>query len=58
MPTAMAKLIDERDNLRKADPTTTRIQELNRTINNSIKEHQQKKWMETLENCAPGYKKL
>ena len=58
MPTAMAKLIDERDNLRKADPTTTRIQELNRTINNSIKEHRQKKWLETLENCAPGSKKL
>ena len=44
--------------MRKEDPTNPRIQELNREINISIRDHRQQKWLDTLNNCLPGSKKL
>ena len=58
MPTVTATLMYERDELRNADPTNPRIQQLNQDINHSIKQHRQDKWLETLNNCPAGSKRL
>ena len=54
MPTATAKLIDEPDNLRKADLTPTMIQELNKIIDKPIKEHRQGKGWKPQKNELPA----
>ena len=58
MPSETAKLVDERNELRNTDPANPRIQELNVEINQSINKHRKEKWIEHLENCPPGSKKL
>ena len=58
LPTETSKLIDERNNLRKTDPSNIRINELNLQIDHSLKSHKRKKWLEHLENCPYGTKKL
>ena len=60
MPTETANLVEERDRLRREDPVNnnTRIMELNKDINNSIKEHRQEKWLSHLDKCGAGTKQL
>ena len=58
VPTEAAQLMEERDELRRTDPSNTRIPDLTKNINTIIKDHRQKKWLDTLENCAAGSKKL
>ena len=60
IPSATARLVEERDNLRKEDPVTNsdRVKDLTREINISIKEHRQKKWIKHLDSCGAGTKKL
>ena len=50
-----AELIKER---RGTDPNDQRLNEINKNINISIKNHRQKKWSEHLNNCEPNSKKL
>ena len=52
------RLMEERDELRKADPSDPRIQELNTEIKKTTNEHRKKKWLDHLNNCGPGTKKL
>ena len=58
MPTQTAKLVEERDKIRRENPADPRIQDLNHEINIKIKEHRQDKWLEHLEKCGPGTKQL
>ena len=58
MATETAKLVDERDQIRKEDPSNPRLGELNSEINNQIKTHRQNKWTNHLASCGPGTKKL
>ena len=58
LPTEAARLIDERDNLKKNNPADDRIPELNKNINKSIREHRKEKWQEYLSTCQPGSQKL
>jgi hypothetical protein len=58
LPTETARLIDERDALRTNDPVNNRIPELNREINNNIKDYRLNKWNDHLSTCDPGSKKL
>ena len=58
MPSETAKLVDERNELRNTDSTNPRIQELNKEINQSINVYRKEKWIEHLENCPPGSKRL
>ena len=57
-PTEAVRLMKERDELRKAQPADPRISEINTRINNTIKQHRQDKWLDTLKECDPGSKKL
>ena len=50
--------MEERDKLRRTEPSNTRIPHLTKNINTIIKDHRQKKWLETLDNCAASSKKL
>ena len=58
LPTEAAKLIDERDEVKKNNPADARLPDLNKNINNLINEHKKKKWQEHLGTCDPGSKKL
>ncbi len=58
LPTAAARLINERDEIRNANPADNRLPDLNKQINKSINEHRKKKWAEHLSTCQPGSKKL
>ena len=57
-PTQTAKLMEDRDQIRRADPADPRLKDLNDEINTQTKVHRQEKWLEHLENCGPGTKKL
>ena len=48
----------ERDDIRKENPSDPRIKELNKEIDNTIREHKKNKWNEHLQNCQAGTKKL
>ena len=58
VPTEAANLIDERNELRKNDPTNPEINVLNNNINKKIDEHKKTKWTEHLKSCDRGSKKL
>jgi hypothetical protein len=58
LPTEAARLIDERDNLKKNNPADNRIPELNNNINKLIRVHRKEKWQEYLATCQPGSQKL
>ena len=58
MPTNTAKMMEQRDKIRQANPSNTRLPELNKQINISIKEHRQKHWTEKLDNCPSVSKQL
>ena len=58
MPTETAKLMEDRDQIRRDDPADPRIPEINAEINNQTKVYRQNKWLRHLENCGPGTKKL
>ena len=58
LPTATARLIDERDGIRNQDPGDIRLHDLNKEINKNITDHRRKKWEEHLSTCDPGSKQL
>ena len=58
VPSDTAKLMEERDKVRKENPADPRLPDLNKNININIRDHRQKKWTEHLEKCGPGSKKL
>ena len=58
MPSNTVTLINERNNLRATDPTNDRINILNREIDLSIRNHRRDKWIQHLDNCPTGSKKL
>ena len=58
LPTEAAKLIDQRDEVKKNNPADARLPDLNKNINKLINEHKKKKWQEHLGTCDPGSKKL
>ena len=58
IPTDAANLIDQRNELRKNDPTNPDINVLNNNINQKINEHKKTKWTEHLKSCGRGSKKL
>ena len=58
MSTQTAKLKEDRDQIRHADPADPRLKDLNDEINTQTKDHRQEKWLEHLEKCGPGTKKL
>ncbi len=58
LPTEAARLIDERDDIRKTNPADDRIPDMNKNINTLINEHRKEKWKEHLSNCQAGSKKL
>ena len=58
MPTNTVTLINGRNDLRASDPTNDRINILNREIDLSIKNHRRDKWIQHLNNCSTGFKKL
>ena len=58
LPTEAAKLIDQRDEVKKNDPADARLPDLNNNINKLINEHKKTKWQEHLAKCDPGSKKL
>ena len=45
-------LIQERDELRQADPTDPRLPGLNHTINTNINTNKQKAWRDTMNSCS------
>ena len=58
LPTEAARLIDERDEVRKNDPADNRIPEINKNINKLIRDHRKEKWQQHLSTCQPGSQKL
>ena len=58
LPTEAARLINQRDEIKKANPADNRLSDLNKQINKTINEHRKKKWIEHLSTCQPGSKKL
>ena len=58
LPTEVARLIEIRDDIKKNNPGDNRLQDINNNITNKIKEHRKKKWIEHLDDCQPGSRKL
>ena len=58
LPTEAARLVDERDNIRKNNPSDPRLPDFDNEIKDKVKNHRKKKWNEHLDNCPPGSKKL
>lgn len=58
VPTEAANLIDQRNELRKNDPSNPNINVLNDNINKKINEHKKNRWAEHLKSCGRGSKKL
>ena len=58
LPTEVVRLIDIRDDIKKNNPGDNRLHELNNNINQKIKDHRKQKWIEHLDDCQPGSKKL
>ena len=58
LPTEAARLIDERDEIRRNNPNDDRLNDLNNNINQKIRDHRKQKWTEHLDSCLPGSKKL
>jgi hypothetical protein len=54
LPTDAARLIEERDEVRKNNPADIRLHDLNNEIDSKIKEHRCKKWNEHLDKCQQG----
>ena len=48
MSTDTARLVDERDRIRKENPADSRIKDLNKEINIHVCDHRKKKWLEHL----------
>ena len=57
-PTEAALLAEERDEIRKQDPSDARIKELTYEINSIVQEHCREKWRNQIENMQAGSKKL
>ena len=59
-PSEAAKLAKKRDQLRKQDPTSKQITELNMEIRNTVNQHKRDKWTKHLAECdlRKGSKKL
>ena len=58
LPTEAARLIEERDTIKRINPADPRIYDLNKAINQTIRDHRKKKWNEHLDKCQPNSKKL
>ncbi|MCP3666866.1 MAG: hypothetical protein GY696_30965 [Gammaproteobacteria bacterium] len=58
LPTEAARLIEERDTIKRIHPADPRIYDLNKAINQTIRDHRKKKWNEHLDKCQPNSKKL
>ncbi len=58
LPTEAAKLMDDRDKIRKNNPADPRLPEINNNITKTIKEHRKEKWKEHISGCSAGSKKL
>lgn len=58
LPTDAAELIDERDEIRNTNPADPRIPDLNKNIQQKIRDHKKQKWIEHLSKCQAGSKKL
>ena len=58
IPTDALNMMEERDQIRRNDPSDPRIPELNNTIKNKINEHKRDKWKEHLNKCEANTKKL
>ena len=58
LPTETAKLMDDRDNIRKNNPDDPRLPEINNNITKTIREHRKQKWKEHIDSCQAGSKKL
>ena len=58
LPTEAAILIDERDEIRKNNPSDARLTDLNQEIDEKINKHRKEKWIKHLEDCPQGSKKL
>ena len=58
LPTEAARLIDERDEIKKNNPADNRIPDLTKDINKKTKIHRKSKWEEHLKTCHQGSKKL
>ena len=58
IPQEAADRIEERDEIRHADPKDPRIPALNIDIKNIINNHKREKWLAHLESCEPNTKKL
>ena len=58
VPTAAARLIEQRDEIKQNNPSDARLPDINKEINKAINEHRKSKWHEHLSKCDPGSKKL
>ena len=58
LPTEAARLIDERDDIRKNNPADDRIPDLTKEINQQTKIHRKSKWEDHLSTCHQGTKQL
>ena len=58
IPTEALNLIDERDRIRTSNSQDPRLTDLNKNIDQIIKDYKQLKWREHLDTCAPNSKKL
>ena len=58
LPTEAANLIEERNDIRKQNPSDPRIPELNTEIDRKINEHHMDKWKKHLDECPQGSTKL
>ena len=58
IPTAVVKLIEERDVIKQNNPADDRLNDINKNINKAIAEHRKIKWQEHLASCQANSKKL
>ena len=56
--TEAALLAEERDEIRKQDPSDARIQEMTYEINSIVQKHCRLKWRNQIKNMPAGSKKL
>ena len=58
LPSDIAKLMADRDELRTNDPSNPSINNLNHEINDAINTHRRDKWLSHLEQCEPKNNRL
>ena len=58
IPSEARELITERDDIRAADPADPRLEEMNINIKEKIDEHKKNTWLEHLDSCPSGSKRL